>query len=284
MTHSESRCTQPAVPNGIIDLPGTYGRPWKLYNHLIRQIPEHLTVRDYALGVRWSYVQADCGTGVAWTMRGGSPRASRPDLRGLPLRAVAELAKSWCFEEATLGMAALNAFYNQRERLEALGAVFEEKQSEDGSRVTDVFDRFLPRMRDRNVVVVGHFPRIERLGEHANLTVLERAVRHEADLPDPACEYALPEADFAFITGVSLTNKTAPRLLDLARDASTVMVGPSVTMSSFLHRWGVDLLAGSVVRDPERLSFIVRNGTGKLFDEALATVTLAAPAPASVKG
>ena len=47
--------------------------------------------------------------GVAFTVRGGGKRAYKMDLRGMELRRVAELSKSWCFQEATLGIASLKA-------------------------------------------------------------------------------------------------------------------------------------------------------------------------------
>ena len=47
--------------------------------------------------------------GVAFTVRGGGKRTYKMDLRGMELRQVAELSKSWCFQEATLGIASLKA-------------------------------------------------------------------------------------------------------------------------------------------------------------------------------
>ena len=126
----------------------------------------------------------------------------------------------------------------------------------------------------KNVVVVGHFPHAERIAEYANLTVLERNCAHDLDTPDPACEYVLPDADFAFFTGVTLINKTAPRLLELASSAETVLVGPSVVMSPTLFEHGADVLAGSVVADPEKVRFAVKNGAGRFFGEALAMASL----------
>ena len=99
--------------------------------------------------------------------------------------------------------------------------------------------------------------------------MLERNCSQELDTPDPACEYVLPDTDFAFITGVTIINKTAPRLLELARNATTVLVGPSVIMSSVLFEQGADALAGSVVADPEKARFAIKNGTGQFFGEAL---------------
>ena len=202
-----------------IACPGTYapGTAWDLYNQLIAGIPENVEVLDYCLGLNWSYVEADCGMGVAFTTRGGGPKDAFQAYRG-------EIA------------------------------------ARDGA----------------NVVAVGHFPHVTDIAEYANLTVLERNCRDGLDTPDPACEFVLPQADFAFITGVTFINKTAPRLLALSRDALTVMVGPSVVMSPQLFGYGVHELAGSVVADPERVRFAVMNGAGPLFGEALTMASLKA--------
>ena len=251
--------------------------PWALYNQMIDGIPEGVIVRDYALGVSWSYVEADSGMGVAWTARGGKKRMYRGDLRGRELREVAQLAKSWCFEEATLGIAALNAWYSQHDKLDAMGARYDEPiELPDGTRrKMDAFELHADQMDGKNVVMVGHFPHPERLVEYgANLTILERNVRDELDTPDPACEYVIPDADLVFYTGVTLINKTAPRLLALAQNARVVMVGPSVVMSPTLFEWGADMLAGSVVSDPEKTRFAVCNGAGAFFGEALSMLYL----------
>ena len=272
----EKDCCANNPGNDVISFPGTHGHdtPWKFYNHLIGHVPEDLVVRDYCLGTHWSYVEADCGMGISFTCKGGAKRKHTMDLRGLPLRAVAELAKSWCFEEATLGVAALNAYYARKELLDPLGATYDEPiELPDGTvRKTDAFELYRPRIEAserKNVTVVGHFPHVDRIAEYADLTVLERNCTQALDTPDPACEYVLPKSDYTFITGVTIINKTAPRLLDLTRNGTTVMVGPSVVMSSVLFEQGADALAGSVVADPEKARFAIKNGAGQFFGEAL---------------
>ena len=275
-------CT--AASGTALDFPGTHGHdtPWKFYNHLIEGIPEDIAVRDYCLGTHWSYVEADCGMGVSFTCKGGTKRRHTADLRGLPLRAVAQLAKSWCFEEATLGVAALNAYYAQKPLLDPLGATYDEPvELPDGTvRKMDAFELYRPRITaqgNANVTVVGHFPHVDRIAEYANLTVLERNCTQALDTPDPACEYVVPQTDYLFMTGVTIINKTAPRLLDLAKNATVVMVGPSVVMSPFLFDWGAEMLAGSVVADPEKVRFAVKNGAGQFFGEALQMTSITRP-------
>ena len=97
--------------SATIAFPGTEvsGTAWDLYNRMIAGIHEGVLVRDYCLGLNWSYVEEDCGMGVAFTVRGGGKRTYKMDLRGMELRQVAELSKSWCFQEATLGIVSLKA-------------------------------------------------------------------------------------------------------------------------------------------------------------------------------
>ena len=96
---AEKDCYTAFAKDDDLSFPGTegHGTPWKFYNHLIGHVPEDVMVTDYCLGTHWSYVEATCGMGVAFTTKGGAKRRHSQDLRGMPLRSVAQLAKSWCF-------------------------------------------------------------------------------------------------------------------------------------------------------------------------------------------
>lgn len=269
---------------GGIAFPGTYEHdsPWKFYNHLIGGIPEDILVKRVCAGVHWVYVEAESGMGSAFSTSGGASRhAYAGSLTGRSLREVAELSKSWNFREASFGVAALNAWYAQKERTDALGAVYDpaepkaagaevSRDSIDGKpRKSDVFEVLMPDLAGKKVTVIGHFPHIERVAEIAELTVLERNCTSDIDTPDPACEYVLPSQDYVFMTGVTIINKTAPRLLDLTKQAHNVFVGPSVVPAEFVFSWGVDVIAGSVVVDPEKLRALVEEGAGMMFGDAL---------------
>lgn len=254
--------------------------PWKLYDELIAGVPDDVLVTDYCLGLCWSYVEAESGVGVSCTCRGGATKPTdERNFRGLALKEMAALSKSWRFEEATLGVAALNAWYGQKKLVDAMGVTYDEPvEFPDGSiHKIDAFEIMRPEIEAKgnaNVVVVGHFPHVDRIAEYANLTVLERNCRSDLDTPDPACEYVLLDADYAFITGVTLENKTAPRLLELAGDAFVTMVGPSVVMSQALFDAGANMAAGSIVIDPERVKHSVKSGGGLSFGSAIQMVSV----------
>ncbi|MBO4351933.1 MAG: DUF364 domain-containing protein [Eggerthellaceae bacterium] len=221
---------------------------WELYKRLVEGVPEGIGVKDVCIGNHWVFVEAESGCGTALTVSGGrgsyglGPQALYMDLRDLAAQCV-----SWNFLEASVGVAALNAWYSTPENAAAVGMKIEEKGSNDG------FELYRRLCAGKKVTVVGHFPLIERMADECELTILERNP-HGDDMPDPGCEYVIPYQDFTFITGITLTNKTLPRLLQLAKksNGSCILVGPSVVPAPVLYDYGVDCMAGSVIVDSER--------------------------------
>jgi hypothetical protein len=129
-----------------------------------------------------------------------------------------------------------------------------------------VFEHFLPRLKDKKVVVVGRYPGIERYAEDFDLRILERQPV-DTDYPDPACEFLLPDADWVFLTASSITNKTFPRLAELAQHATTVLMGPTVPWLPELHEFGINYLAGLEVVDPIKLYQTAAEGGGvRIFE------------------
>jgi len=129
-----------------------------------------------------------------------------------------------------------------------------------------VFEHFLPRLSGRRVVVVGRYPGLERYQQQFDLQVIERQAADE-DLPDPACEYVIGDADWVFLTASSLSNKTFPRLAELARDANLVLMGPTVPWVEELAEFGVDFLAGVRIIDEAALRQTVMEGGGtRIFE------------------
>ena len=217
---------------------------WSIYDDLIDGIPAHLTVDECVVGLYWTCIVSEGNAGIAMTVNTGCGDGfSRGSCIGKPLREVAEYAKSWNMVEATIGMAAINAYYNTPENMQNLGI------DRDTGSGESIFTEPLEYLLGKKVAVIGHFPRIEKnLGGICDLSVLERKPSGN-DFLDSACEYILPEQEVVFITGVTFTNKTLPRLLELTRNARTVMVGPTVPVTPILFHHGVDSVAGFYVTD-----------------------------------
>ena len=231
---------------------------WEMYDRLIDGIPEDILVDDYCIGSNWTLVEANDNYGIALTVnqRAG---VSHDDFKiiGEPLKKVAELVKSWYFLEASIGLAAINAWYNTPKRIGEMGLL---ELNSDGSDKGDAFKVFGEAVTGKNVAVIGHFPYIEkRLKPICNLSILERMPQN-GDYPDSACEFILPEQDYVFITGMTLTNKTLPRLLELCSNAKVCLVGPSAPLSDVLADYGVYCISGFCATDKKNAAEAIRRG------------------------
>ncbi len=221
---------------------------WELYDALIEGIPRDIVVTDSLVGTIWSAVCTQNGVGLALT----APQRTRPpvffgDLRGMKLIDMAAHVKSWRFIEAGLGMAAINAFYNQPEQAKKNGVLLPVQNKQE----QDAFITSYEEIKGKRVCVIGHFPFLERrIRDICDLFILEREPQN-GDYPDTACEYLLPGADFVFITGSALINKTMRRLIQLSENAKTTLVGTSVPLAPALFDFNVDCLAGFMPTDNE---------------------------------
>ena len=237
--------------------------PWDIYDTLIDDLPEDVTVTASDRGTRWTrVVNSAGGIGSAWSMRGTSRPALSADVpdAGRPIRDVAALVRSWNLAEASVGLAAINSWYSRAEVAAQQGFV----PTGAGLTWREVFDPYADAVEGRVAAIIGHFPFARGvLRKAADLQILER-FPEPGDYPDTACEYLLPEADYVFISSSSFVNKTAPRLIELSRDAHTVLVGPSTPLNPVLLDYGVDTITGFVaassLSDPASLAEMVPAG------------------------
>lgn len=233
---------------------------WKIYDDMIDTIPDDLTVLDCMVGLHWTLVRSQSGTGAAMTLKGGQEGNTYRDIIGLPLKTLAASIKSWNMMDASLGQAAINAALNTRNNIEVLTG----QPLDPGAdpEQADGFARFMPEIKGKKVAVIGHFPHIDSLKPICRLSILERMPQGD-DYPDPTCEYILPAQEVVFITGTAFINKTMPRLIELSQTARIILIGPSVPISPVLFNYGVDTLAGTVLFDEELVWRAVKQG-GKM--------------------
>lgn len=217
---------------------------WQIYDALIENIDPRRTV-DYACCGSWrAMVESGGNCGIASLLLKDTKPVENSGLLttyiGKPLRDLAALIKSWDNTESALGMAAINAYYNDRRILSAKGVPLFEPGMANG----DIFKTLLPEVAGKKVAIIGHFRGVNELyRDRCELTIFEREPR-EGDLPDTAEEYLLPDMELVIITGMTLTNKTLPRILQLARNAKVILTGPSAALTPILFDFGVDIVSG----------------------------------------
>lgn len=236
--------------------------PREIYDLLLQASRSDAIVQEVIIGLTWTLCRAE---GIGLCMSPGQPTRTLPWSGTLVNRPIGELTRwvrSWDAYEATIGMAAINAIINQTSPLLSQA----QPLTTSGGNNLAVFDHFLPQLEAQRVVVVGRYPGLDRYEQANSLIVIERQPGAQ-DLPDPACEYLLPEADWVFLTATSIANKTFPRLVELSQAAKLVLMGPTVPWLPELADMGIDYLAGVGITDPVALRQTIAEGGGtRIFE------------------
>lgn len=235
----------------------------ELYKRLLGSVTETLPVERVLLGLNWTLAEVGGGQGFAF-----SPRQVPRTLTwaGTLTEQTSDQLRpwltSWDAAQSAVGLALVNASIN---RTSPLLAQAQSLRLAGVPAHLQVFAHFRPQLTGKKIVVVGHYPKLEQLWHDLPYQCLERHQQGE-DLPDTAAEYLLPEADWVFLTASSLANKSLPRLLELSRHATLVLMGPSLPWFEGWADFGVDYLAGVRVLDPVAVSNVVAEGGGtRLF-------------------
>jgi uncharacterized protein (DUF4213/DUF364 family) len=234
-----------------------------LYDTLLNPIPP-APIRRIVIGVNWTLAESQFGCGLAQTPRrdapGCQPIAGAGNLAKTTLRDIAERVRSANPMETALGMAAINAFHNRRE-------------------VTGGEENGLAIFRDADgpVTVVGRFPGLDRYLK--TFHVVEREPR-EGEFKEEEFGRLAAESAGIIITASTLANKSAERLFGQAQGKRIAIVGPGTPLAPDLYRFGVEVLAGSVVEDSDLAATIVaQTGGAQALKQACRYVTLKALLP-----
>ena len=130
------------------------------------------------------------------------------------------------------------------------------------------------------VALIGHFSFVSRLRQQVKkLWVLELNPR-EDDFPASAAPEIIPQADILAITATTLINHTFEGVVGLRKPgAKVLLLGPSTPLSPILFDYGISVLSGSVVENPEAVLHLVSQGASfnQIRSQGVRLVTVEAP-------
>jgi len=212
--------------------------PERLYHDLALGVP-HDEVRRISCGQRWIMIEGPHGAGLAYLPQNPKELVKwLPAYRQASLGQLAALSQSWDGLEMAVGLAAINAHYNRFDLDGHLG---------NGAHL---FRREIARM-----VAVGVFPGMAETLPNAMV------IKHEpgrGEYPLEAMDNLLPGCGGVVVTASNIANRKLPRILRLSQGARTAVVGPATPLTPRLFNYGVDVLGGLVISDPEGLAQAVR--------------------------
>jgi len=214
----------------------------KILDDVIATLNDDAPVREVRVGAFWTAVLSR-GCGLASTVgpeeheHGAVYVGEAGRLAGRSALELTGLAHSQSTLEAGIGLAAINSLLDVDEaRCVELNAG----------------ELLIERGRGKKVGLVGHFPFVSALREAAGRLWVMELHPQAGDVRAEEAEAILPEVDIAAITGSAFINRTMERLLGLCRPETLVVVlGPSTPLSPVLFDYGVDVIAGTRVIDPD---------------------------------
>lgn len=224
----------------------------ELYDLLLDYANLQIEVERVLLGLNLTLCQAGA-TGVAETTRGGQWRCeSAAPLAGRSLAELSLWVRNWDRQQAAIGLAAINAAVNsEADMVYREGALFR------GSRALgNALEWFVPRLRGHKIVHLGEENPFALRHERLQLTHLANS----GGALHPAAEVVLGKAEWVFVNGQSIADKTLPRVLELVRDAQVVLYGPQVPWLDEWREFGIDFLIGSQIDQSEALYTAIAEG------------------------
>ena len=223
----------------------------KILDEIISTLDLNASVKDIRQGVfHTGVLTRHCGLAATLpkdALKQKGPQVKRPGfLTDQTPEELVQMAYSESILEAAIGMAGINSLLQvDLERCMELNAV----------------DIILEKGRGKNIAVIGHFPFLAKVQEHAeNLWVIEKNPGQD-DFPETAADQWVPRADLVAITGTALTNHTLEDVLSFCDPmAYIIMLGDSVPLSPVLFDHRIDALSGTWVADPETALRCVSQG------------------------
>jgi len=238
----------------------------EIYDLMLDNVASHDAIIDeLIIGLTWTYCRSEY-TGLCMTANTRSRTFEwSGSLKGKPVSSLAEWVRGWDAMKSSIGMSAINSVINKNSN----SSYKLIPHTHVGRENLAVFDYFLPHIKDKKSVVIGRYPGMEILQQEHDLKIIELDPGVH-DYPAPASEFLLPDAEWVFLTGTSLANKTFPRLMELSQNANVVLMGPSVPWLDELSLFGVDFLVGVNVMNDTRLKQNVSEGAGvNIFSDSV---------------
>ncbi len=224
---------------------------WELYDALIEGIPNDIYVEEVIAGYYWVFVRnSNFSAGISASGREFlRPFTDTKCMLGQPLKAVAGRIKSWNLVEASIGLAAINSYYNSPEVASKSGVHLKSDSFED-DRMNDPYIAYQNIVKGKNVAAVGHASYMGALMSN----VCELKIfgdEKKGSYPMEATEYLLPEQDIVFLPCIGVATKQISRWLEISKNSKVIICGPSVPMAPILFDFGVYDLSGYIIHENE---------------------------------
>lgn len=219
---------------------------WEVYNSLIENIPKDIKVNDIVIGTEFAMVISDFGAGISRVLndkRFPFKTKIKPNMR---LKDLAKAIKSWNFVEASLGLAAINSFYNTNKyqydfKLEKIKHPFVSMVNQD----------------DRVAIIDAVLENKENIQKSYDVDFFNRVAQDE-DYIISAFGYLVEEYDFIYLGSNLIINKHIMKIANDSFAKKSVICDISTPLSLDFKKIGINDIGGFIVNDIDKCFELVK--------------------------
>lgn len=225
---------------------------WEFFDGLITGIDDDIKVKDFLIGARWSVVLSyEGGIGIAPVF---TERFDRFDISYTPrcemtLKEMAMGIYKWNFFEASLALAAINAYYNAPSR-----AMSDAEHTPTGRRSKKAFKNFCSKYttEGRSIFIEPYYDSDEMADIPGRIDVIRRDPEFR-DYIYSAYDELIETSDRVFISGAAIVNRSVKGFVEKASalNKDIIFAGPDVPLAPSLSNHGVRDSFGFIVDDTD---------------------------------
>lgn len=220
---------------------------WEFYNNLIDKVPENIRVKDFVIGSEFAMVITDYGAGISHLLCDKRFSFENDIKINMSLKDLCTSIKSWNFIEASLGLAAINSYYNQN-------------ICNKTSKVEKINHHFISMIDDSSkkiAVVEGNLKNKNKIKFRYDVDFFNRKIE-EGDYNISAYGYLVENYDSTYLGGDLIINKHLIKIANDSLNKESVICDISTPISSAFKKIGIKNIGGFVVEDIDKCFNLVK--------------------------
>ena len=219
---------------------------WELYDNLIKNIQEDIKIEDLVIGTEFAMVISDCGAGISRVLNDKRFPFENKIKPNMKLKDLAKSIKSWNFVEASLGLAAINAFYNK-------------KQPQGDFKLEKIKHPFVSTIDpdDRVAVVDAVLENKENIQKSYDADFFNRKMEN-GDYIITAFEYLVDEYDSIYLGSNLIINKHIMKITSHSTAKKRVLCDISTPLSLDFKKVGIEEIGGFIIDDIDKCFELVK--------------------------
>ena len=223
---------------------------WKFYNRLNENIPDQIKIDDFVIGSEFVIVITKYGAGISRLLYDKRFSFRNNIEENISLKKLAKCIKSWNFIEASLGLAAINAYYNQN-----LG-----DKSLTYKEIKHPFIGMIDENEDGKFAVVdGIINNKDKIKNTYDVDFFNRNME-DGDYSIVAYDYLSKNYDNTYLGGNLIINKHLIKVSEDSKGIENFVCDISTPLTLEFKNLGINKVGGFAITDVDKCYRRVKQG------------------------